>query len=261
MDNVFKLSSWVAQKLTAVDDSKIFDKVYYYMHILLEKDEIFQAKLHIRMRCLKPTNTIWLNAVNLSILTDSVSMSTMKSRRLQIVQFLDDEPNQLIGLKFDENLTTRVDYSLKFNNFSGIISQKSRHFGLFRNIHFSQNSTLATQFQLNSARQVFPCFDQPDQKAIFWLKMTFDGRKFAALSNGRVDQRSKKNSWEETTTFQNTPLMSTYTFAFCLLPIDRFKNFTSDDGNVKFQIFYDKYTFSDSQVAIFMGNLLDIWNC
>lgn len=67
---------------------------------------------------------------------------------------------------------------------------------------------IATQFESHHAREAFPCIDEPEAKATFNLTLIHD-KDEVALSNTPV--LSIKNG---TTTFEQTPIMSTYLLAF-----------------------------------------------
>jgi len=68
-----------------------------------------------------------------------------------------------------------------------------------------------TQFEPVSARQAFPCWDEPQIKAKFNIIITvpkIEGYKAISNTNGTTDVKNRK------TTFATTPSMSTYLVAF-----------------------------------------------
>ena len=70
----------------------------------------------------------------------------------------------------------------------------------------------ATQFESHHAREVFPCIDEPEAKATFDLTL-FTPANQEVLSNTQpIKQELKKGQLR--TTFEQTPLMSTYLLAF-----------------------------------------------
>ncbi len=71
---------------------------------------------------------------------------------------------------------------------------------------------LYTLFVPDRASQAFPCFDQPDLKARFTLKLTVP-KEWMVIGNEKVKQ-SKEQGNVKTYDFNATPLLSTYLFAF-----------------------------------------------
>ena len=69
-----------------------------------------------------------------------------------------------------------------------------------------------TLFVPDRASTVFPCFDQPDMKAIFNLSLNIPGN-WIAVSNGAVKEIDNHGDYK-TYKFNQSPLISTYHFAF-----------------------------------------------
>ncbi len=97
--------------------------------------------------------------------------------------------------------------------FSGIINDQMH--GLYP-CYFEHKGTkkklLATQFESHHAREVFPCIDEPEAKATFDLTLTTQ-KDETVLSNTPV-KTQKENDGQLVTTFETTPIMSTYLLAF-----------------------------------------------
>jgi len=71
---------------------------------------------------------------------------------------------------------------------------------------------LATQFESHHAREVFPCIDEPEAKAVFDLALITPDRQ-TVLANTPV-RWSKVENGKRTTLFEPTPIMSSYLLAF-----------------------------------------------
>jgi aminopeptidase N len=71
---------------------------------------------------------------------------------------------------------------------------------------------LVTQFESHSAREVFPCIDEPEAKATFDLTLTTE-TGVTTLSNQPIKTTSIENE-QMVTTFETTPKMSTYLLAW-----------------------------------------------
>jgi aminopeptidase N len=70
----------------------------------------------------------------------------------------------------------------------------------------------ATQFESHHAREVFPCIDEPEAKAAFQLELDTP-QSLTVLSNTPAASQSKKNGRLKTS-FEQTPVMSSYLLAF-----------------------------------------------
>lgn len=75
----------------------------------------------------------------------------------------------------------------------------------------------ATHFEAEGARRVFPCFDEPEYKAIFQLQVT-NHKNYSVISNTQVNSKTFSETDDErvTTTFKPTPVMSTYILAILI---------------------------------------------
>jgi aminopeptidase N len=71
---------------------------------------------------------------------------------------------------------------------------------------------LATQFESHHAREAFPCIDEPAAKAIFQLTLITNGAG-EVISNTPISV-TKSESKRVRTTFEPTPIMSSYLLAF-----------------------------------------------
>jgi puromycin-sensitive aminopeptidase len=74
-----------------------------------------------------------------------------------------------------------------------------------------KEACLATQCEATDARAIFPCFDEPDRKAVFALKVTAP-KGLTVLGNGAVKSRRTKGRLA-TWSFAPTKPMATYLFA------------------------------------------------
>lgn len=76
-----------------------------------------------------------------------------------------------------------------------------------------------TQFQATDARRCFPCFDEPDMKAVFGVTLDVPGGLFAA-SNGAETSRTPLDDGLDRVRFTDTIPLSTYLVAFVVGPLE-----------------------------------------
>uniref|UniRef100_A0AC34RS54 Aminopeptidase n=1 Tax=Panagrolaimus sp. JU765 TaxID=591449 RepID=A0AC34RS54_9BILA len=86
-----------------------------------------------------------------------------------------------------------------------------------------------TQMQAQEARRVFPCFDEPSFKAVFQINVIHPTGTTAISNTDVYSKTALKNSWTKTT-FEVTPIMSTYLLALAITDFgyieDRYRNVT-----------------------------------
>jgi aminopeptidase N len=88
---------------------------------------------------------------------------------------------------------------------------------------------LATQFESHHAREVFPCVDEPEAKATFDLTLESE-TDINVVSNTPVKEQTEQDD-KLVTSFETTPVMSTYLLAWVAGKLD-YKEATTKDGVV-----------------------------
>ena len=94
----------------------------------------------------------------------------------------------------------------------------------------TKKELLATQFESHHAREVFPCIDEPEAKAIFDVTLTTE-TGVEVLGNMPVDWQREENG-RLVTAFQTTPRMSTYLLAWVVGEMHRKTAKTKNDVEV-----------------------------
>ena len=89
---------------------------------------------------------------------------------------------------------------------------------------------IATQFESHHAREVLPCIDEPEAKATFAL--TLHTRPTTVLSNTPVKSQKVIDNIQ-TTSFERTPIMSTYLLAFVVGDMQYKEGFTKRGVQVR----------------------------
>ncbi len=105
--------------------------------------------------------------------------------------------------------------------FTGILNDKLR--GFYRSTFTDDNGVerviATTQMQSTDCRQAFPCFDEPDMKAVFGIRLIVDP-SLMAISNGPEIARDATDDNRVRITFADTMVMSTYLVAFVVGPLE-----------------------------------------
>jgi puromycin-sensitive aminopeptidase len=100
--------------------------------------------------------------------------------------------------------------------FRGIINEHLRGFYKSKYVLNGEEKYLATtQFEATDARRAFPCFDEPEQKAIFEVTLIVSD-KHTAISNTLPVDIKEHSAGYKIVSFAPTPKMSTYLLAFII---------------------------------------------
>ena len=129
------------------------------------------------------------------------------------------------SMLYPGNYTAKISFEGKItDNMHGLYPCYFKHDGQDKFI-------LATQFESHHAREVFPCIDEPEAKATFDLTLTTpdDG---GHLSN-MLETNVSKNKGLKTSTFETTPIMSTYLLAFAYGEVHHIEAKTKNDVLVR----------------------------
>ncbi|MBI3743720.1 MAG: M1 family metallopeptidase [Chloroflexi bacterium] len=107
--------------------------------------------------------------------------------------------------------------------FRGILNDKLHGFyrSTFSDDKGVQHTIATTQFEPTDARKAFPCFDEPDLKAVFGVTLVVPGDLFA-VSNAPVVSDERRGG-RRTVRFADTMKMSTYLVAFVIGPFEATK--------------------------------------
>lgn len=233
------------RSLLSVCQSQNIIPTSYELHIIAPlQDETlsFQGNLIIVVKCVNKTKTIEFNSKNLKIATSSVFVFPQSSpeSKMKIDSFFESEKDETAGIKLDRDLEPGTTYVVGLTQYTGKINPPYSY-GLFYVDLSPSTSIYCTQFQMNFARNVFPCFDQPNLKARFSLTLEHPP-DLHSLSNMKVKSVESTNVGWMKTVFEQSPKMSTYTFGFALIPKYLSQNVTGKSFNgVNLTLHYNKF--------------------
>ena len=182
----------------------------------LEKST-FEGRETVFVRVVEPIRELVVNSVDLEI--SNVAVEDSFGRTLEgAVTY--NEREQQATFAFGEELTPADGYRLRLS-FKGKLNEKLQ--GFYRSTFTDRNGTerviASTQFEPTDARRAFPCWDEPEFKAVFSLSLLVpEGLK--ALSNGREISVSDEPGGKKRVRFADTIPMSTYLVAFVVGPFE-----------------------------------------
>ncbi len=169
----------------------------------------FSGSVSIDLAVIDGVDSIMLNADELNI--NSVRISGVE------VPFHLDAPTERLVLDAPvEAGDAVVDIA-----FTGVLNDKLRGWyrSTFKDEHGNERVIATTQMQATDCRRAFPCFDEPDFKAVFEISLIIEPDLLAA-SNGTELSRVARADGKQVVTFKPTMVMSTYLVAFAVGPLE-----------------------------------------
>jgi puromycin-sensitive aminopeptidase len=170
----------------------------------------FAGTAAVRVQVVEATEVIKLNATELQI--SEARLSNADGSQLSLAIALDDEA-EVATLSCDE-LVGVGEWTLELA-FTGILNDKLHGFyrSSFTDDDGKEHAIATTQFEATDARRAFPCWDEPDFKAIFGVTLVVDAG-LTALSNADVTADTVLADGLRRVEFADTMKMSTYLVAF-----------------------------------------------
>ena len=225
--------------------SKVLDKekfrlpnlarpIRYEIHLLPNlENQVFKGTVNIELSILENTSYISLNVADIEILDMSLEKDSEKISNWEI-----DEDYEILKINFKDIIPIGK-YNL-FIKYNGILNDKLRGFyhSSFTDDKGQIQSIATTQFESTDARRAFPCFDEPDYKAVFSVKLSVEKNQFC-LSNAEIkNQNEDEKNNIKIVEFEDTIPMSTYLVAFVVGPFEASKAVNVDGINLR--IIYPK---------------------
>ncbi|XP_068943855.1 aminopeptidase Q [Petaurus breviceps papuanus] len=199
-----------------------------------QSSKSFNGRLNITVKCVSPTTRVLMHSFHLGYEGATVlgplpegpgSGAEPRPVGQVVVNSLWEFPKtEYLVMELRETLKPGRRYVLQFV-YSGLVNGTDKD-GFFRNVYSDQGKNralIASQLEPSYARRIFPCFDEPAMKATFNITIVHHP-SYVALSNMPVLAVSEKedangNRWM-VTSFECTPLMSTYITAFAVCDYD-----------------------------------------
>src|SRR3989442_10732174 len=169
----------------------------------------FSGQETISLTVHRQTSDIVLNAIELDITSAQVEGDSGPVRQATITL---DPALERCQLTFTTPLSPGT-WKLTMA-FRGTLNDKLRGFyrSTYKDEHGATHSMAATQFEATDARRAFPCWDEPDFKAVFATTLVIDPT-LSAVSNTMITSETLAGG-KKVVRFADTIKMSTYLVAF-----------------------------------------------
>jgi puromycin-sensitive aminopeptidase len=169
----------------------------------------FAGQETITLRVRQSTSEIVFNAIELDITSAQIEEDAGQSRQATIAL---DTSLQRCYLTFTTPLSPGT-WRLTVT-FCGTLNDKLRGFyrSTYKDEHGATHNMAATQFEATDARRAFPCWDEPDFKAVFATTLVLDPT-LTAVSNTTIASETLAGG-KKVVHFADTMKMSTYLVAF-----------------------------------------------
>ena len=171
----------------------------------------FAGRVTIAIDVAEPTTSFMLNAIELDILATTVDGAD--------AAWSLDEATERMTITTVAPLaagTSSIDIE-----FTGILNDKLRGFyrSTFDDDDGNERVIATTQMQATDCRRGFPCWDEPEFKAVFAITLVIDPA-LMAVSNGSVADRQERDDGLVAIRFADTMVMSSYLVAFVVGPLE-----------------------------------------
>uniref|UniRef100_A0A3B4UP03 Aminopeptidase n=1 Tax=Seriola dumerili TaxID=41447 RepID=A0A3B4UP03_SERDU len=182
---------------------------------------LFTGNSTVNFHCVQRTSTIYLHSMDLNV-SDAKVKDRDKNLNIAVTSmYYHEDQSDFLVVELNSALMAEGNYSL-FLSFNGEISEALD--GLYVSSYMEgdpdeERFLAATNIEPTLARRVFPCFDEPEMKAVFYVTI-IHRQHTVALGNADIYSTNSHDGWEYTR-FNPTPRMSTYLFAFT---VSEFKN-------------------------------------
>ncbi len=187
----------------------------------------------VEIQVLENTKSIFLNSIGIKISHASLIAANDKENNNLSVEYFEDEERICLSSK---NEIKKGEYKL-YLEFNSEITNDLK--GFYRSKFLTKKDEekwiATTQFEPTSARNAFPCWDEPEYKAVFSISIVAD-KKYLRVSNEKVLSEKDVGDNKVETTFVDSMKMSTYLVAFVIGELEATE--IGEAGNTKIRIIH-----------------------
>jgi puromycin-sensitive aminopeptidase len=177
----------------------------------------FSGHVRIELEVTSPVTAIVCNAAELGISRAALSWPGGSLQPAELAISIEEE---LERVTFTPPRQVLPGPCVLECDFSGILNDKLRGFyrSTFRDEGGNEHVLAVTQFESTDARRAFPCWDEPDRKAVFAIALEVDAG-LLAVSNGAERAVTVLPAGKHRHEFADTIPMSSYLVAFVVGPL------------------------------------------
>ena len=177
----------------------------------------FRGDERVAVEVREPVTEIVLNAAELEIDEAWLEAADGGARRTARVTL--DAATERATFAFDE--TVEPGAWIVGARFRGVLNDKLTGFyrSTFTDAAGDERVLAVTQFEATHARKAFPCWDEPEMKAVFAVTLVV-AEGLTALSNAGVVSEEPTGDGRRRVAFADTMKMSTYLVAFVVGPLE-----------------------------------------
>ena len=208
-------------------------KPLHYAISLEPSFETFKFDGHVKvdLDVNNSTSELLLNSLDIDIRSAFIQVGDSSRRSTDIIY---DAKRQTVLLKFDEQLKANSKATLSMA-YQGTLNDIMA--GFYRSSYIAEDGSkkwiATTQMEPTDCRRALPCWDEPALKATWDIEITAE-KSLTVLSNMDVKHEAVKGE-RKTTTFNTTPVMSSYLLAFVVGDFRHVQAHTA--GNVPVRVY------------------------
>lgn len=171
----------------------------------------FDGEVEIALEVVEPTRLVVLNAADLELHEVSIDGRRVEPRL--------DAANERLLLHLDTPLEPGA--ATLRASFTGVLNDLLRGWyrSTYRDADGGERVIAASQAQATDCRRIFPCWDEPDRKAVFAITLDVPD-DLVAVSNGAEVERTALPGGRVRVRFSDTLPMSSYLVAMIVGPLE-----------------------------------------
>ena len=198
------------------------------LDIDMEKEN-FNGSAKLNITVVKSTDTIVVHANKIDI--DSFQVFSNDGTEVKVLKRFPYPKFHFYVAQLRENLTAGRMYNIK-TTYNGSISRTSLnglYINTYKDVRGATKKIASTFLHPVSAREILPCFDEPQMKAEFLLTLSYQ-RNYTAVANTKVASEIPVGKDRRRTSFKKTVKMSSYLLCFA---VSEYRYLTNDDSNLE----------------------------